>query len=97
MTIDRLVVCVPDATLTIDPASLLGNHSYSFNRCPIELTVNNVEFVDETFGIWLGAKPLLARPGEMNIVITIGAGTVNLTFYSGTGQVIHRSVRFAGG
>jgi hypothetical protein len=90
--IDRLVVCVPDATLTIDEASLLGNHNYSFNRRPIGLTVNNVEVVDETLGIWLGARSLLAHPDETNIVITIGAGTVNLTFYSGTGQVLHRAV-----
>lgn len=90
--VDRLVVCVPDSSIDIDLSNLVGLHSYERNRQQIQLEVVEVEVIDETYGIWLGARSLLHHPNDNNVALTIGAGTVNLTLYSGEGQPLHRAV-----
>jgi hypothetical protein len=90
--IDQLIVCVPDSSINPNFSHLLGIHSYERNGKQIQLEIADVEAMDETYGIWYGAKNLYHHPDDTNIAITIGAGTFNLTFYSSTGRVLHRAV-----
>lgn len=94
--IDQLIVCVPDSSIDLDLSHLKGLHTYERNRKQVQLQIIDVETVDETYGIWLGARSLYHHPDENNIAITVGAGTVNLTFYSGSGQPLHRAVSKSG-
>jgi hypothetical protein len=92
MTIDQLAICVPDSSMELDFSSLLGIHTYTYNGRQVQLDIKDIEPVDETYGIWLGARELFQYPDENNITITIGAGTVNLDCRNGQGTILYRSV-----
>lgn len=90
--IDQLVLCVPNASIDLDFSNLVGLHNYERNGKQIQIEICDIETIDETYGIWLGAQKLYHHPKDTNIAITVGAGTVNLAFYSGKGKVLHRAV-----
>jgi len=90
--VKQLIVCVPDSSIEYKLADLLGLHQYRHNQKSIQLSIDDVEIMDETYGLWLGSRTLVADADSTNIYLTIGAGTVNLVFYSGSGTVLHRAV-----
>jgi hypothetical protein len=92
MAIDQLVICVPDSSMELDFSSMIGIHTYTYNGRQVQLDIKDIEPIDETYGIWLGARKLFDYPEENNITITIGAGTVNLDCRDGAGSILYRSV-----
>jgi hypothetical protein len=91
--IERLMVCVPDASIDIDLSNLVGLHSYQFNGSDVQLDIHSIEIVDESLGAFKSATSnLFNYPDENNVVITCGGGTVNLVVYNGSGNIIHRAV-----
>jgi hypothetical protein len=92
-TINRLLACVPDASIDIDLSNLLGHHSYHYNDRQIQIDVRSIEIVDESLGAFKSeTSNLFNYPDENNVVITCGGGTVNLVVYNGGGNIIHRAV-----
>jgi hypothetical protein len=92
-TIDKLLVCVPDASANIDIGGLVGNHSYRFDGSPVSIDIQSIGIVDESLGAFKSAQSnLFNYPDENNVVITCGGGTVNLVVYNGSGNIIHRAV-----
>jgi Actin like proteins N terminal domain len=91
--IDRLLVSVPDATQKDHIThlnQLKGNHSFTRNGQTLEVSIESIQLVDETLGAYLSClnQNLFTFPALVNVVLTIGGGTVNITAYDGAGNVV---------
>jgi hypothetical protein len=100
MTLDRVLICVPD--INNDDVhtlqSLLGYHRYKRNGNVIDLNINSIEPIDETWGAYLSCvalndngDSLFHSPEERNAILTIGGGTINGTLYV-DGNIVSRWV-----
>ena len=87
-TISQLVVCVPDASLSLDFSSLLGEHLYRFNGQAIRLEIKDIQPIDETYGAWLGGRALFRLPDRNNVTVTIGGQDVNVDCRNGKGEIL---------
>jgi hypothetical protein len=90
--LDQLLICVPDSSMDLPFTELAGIHHYSINGRDIQLEICDVEAIDETYGVWLGARELFLYPDGINGTLTIGALTVNYDRRNGSGLPLSRKV-----
>jgi Actin like proteins N terminal domain len=86
--INQLVICVPDASLDLDFAPLLGEHLYRYNGRAIRLEIKDIQPIDETYGAWLGGQELFKYPDRNNITVTIGGQDINVDCRNGKGEIL---------